>query len=211
MNNIFSYIYDFLSLVFENDEIKNEIKSIVLFGSVAKGVYDKKSDIDLFFDVKHWKNKETIERNLKSVLKSFEIKAEKTWNLKGMKFPINFIVDSLESETWTNLKDEIISSGIVLFGDYKETPENVEHLFLFYYTLNNLNRKNKMKFIRKFFGYSIRKKDKEYKQKGLLEVMGGIKLSSNVILIPSRDVLNVKNVFNEYKIKYKIKEIWIRR
>ncbi len=211
MNNVLSYLYDLLSMVFEDELMKDKINNVILFGSVVKGIYDKKSDIDLFFDVKDRKNKEIIEKNLKSILKSFEIKIEKTWNLKGIKLPINFIVDSLGSKIWKNLKDEIISSGIVLYGDYKEIPENLEHYFLFYYSLNNLDRKDKMKFIRKFFGYSLRKKDKEYKQRGLLEDINGTKLSSSAILIPNSDVLNVKSIFNKFKVKYKIKEIWIRR
>jgi len=210
MNKILSYIYDFLSMVFEDELMRDKINNVILFGSVAKGVYDKKSDIDLFFDVKDKNDKITVEKNLRDILKPFEIKAEKTWSLRGINLPINFIVDSLESNTWRNLKDEIISSGIILYGPYKEMPENLEHYFLFYYSLNNLDRKDKMKFIRKFFGYSLKKKDKEYKQRGLLEGMNGTKLSSSAILIPYRDVLNVKSIFNKFKVRYKIREVWMR-
>lgn len=203
-----AYIYDFLSIVFEN-EISKKISEIILFGSVAKKSFDKKSDIDLFFNVKE-KNEE-IEKELKSILKSFEIKAEKTWGLKKVKFPINFIVGSLEDETWKNLREEIISSGILLYGEYKLMPKNSNHNYLFYYSLSNLQRKEKMKFIRKMFGYSLKRGKKEYGQEGFLKEINGLKLGSNVILFPPQEILKIKKIFSDFKIKYKIIESWVRQ
>lgn len=204
-----AYIYDFLSMVFENG-VGKKIKEIMLFGSVAKGSYDKKSDIDLFFNVKDKNEEKEIEEKLKAILKSFEVKAEKTWALKKIKFPINFIVGSLEDETWKNLRDEIISSGLMLYGKYKEIPENLRQNYLFYYSLNNLSRKNKMKFIRKMFGYSLKRGRKIYEQGGLIKEINGFKLGSNAILIPSQEVLKIKKLFKDFKVSYKIIESWVR-
>jgi len=100
-----------------------KIKEVILFGSVAKGTFDKKSDIDLFFNIKEKKDEKEIEEKLKSILKSFEVKSEKTWALKNIKLPISFIAGNLEDKTWKNIKEEIISSGILLYGEYKENPE----------------------------------------------------------------------------------------
>lgn len=210
MNKIIAYIYDFLSMISEDKEISDEIKEIILYGSVAKNTYDKKSDIDLFFNIKNKDKSKKIEEELKKVLKSFEIKADKTWGLKGVSLPISLIAGSLDDDVWSGIKDEIASSGIVLYGDYKEMPEKTKHYILFYYSLNNLKRKEKMKFIRNVFGYSIIKNKKEYKQKGLIENFGGLKLSSNVLLIPIEEIQKIKKLFNEYKIKYKLYETWIR-
>jgi len=203
-----AYIYDFLSMVFENETSK-KISDIILFGSVAKKSSDKKSDIDLFFNVKD-ENKE-VEKELRTILKSFEIKAEKTWELKKIKLPINFIVGSLEDETWKNIRDEISSSGILLYGEYRQMPDNLTHNYLFYYSLSNLDRKEKMKFIRKMFGYSLKRGKKEYEQGGFLKEINGLKLGSNVILSPPHEVLKIKKIFSEFKIKYKIIESWIRQ
>ncbi|MBU0628993.1 MAG: nucleotidyltransferase domain-containing protein [Nanoarchaeota archaeon] len=207
---ILAYIYDFLSMAFEDSYIKEKINEVILFGSVAKESYDKKSDIDLFFDIKIKEETDAIEERLKVILGSFEVKAEKTWKLKGVKLPIKFIVGSLGDKTWENLREEIISSGILLYGSYKELPEDIKHYFLFYYSLRDLNRKNKMKFIRNLFGYRIMKDRKEYKQAGLLEKIGGSKLSSNAILVPLGDLSRVKKLFNDFKVKYKIMETWVR-
>lgn len=205
-----AYVYDFLSISFEDKILKERIKEIILFGSVAKKSYDKWSDIDLFFVVKNKDDFDDVEVRLKLALTNFEAKADKTWGLKNIKLPISFIVGSFEDKTWENLRDEIISSGILLYGPYKEMPKDINHYFLFYYSLSSLNRKNKMKFIRRLFGYSLKKGAKEYKQKGMLEDINGTKLASNVILIPSENIIKMKKIFNEFKIKYKIMETWIR-
>lgn len=205
-----SYIYDFLSFVFEENALKEKIQAIILFGSIAKKSANKKSDIDLFFDIKKSYDIEFVNNSVKNALKSFEIKAEKTWNIKGIKIPISFIVGSLEENTWDSLRDEIASSGIILYGTYKEMPKNLIHYFLFYYTLRNLNRRDKMKFIRILFGYSLKKGKKEYKQEGLLKRINGRKLASNVILISSDEIIKVKDVFNKFRIKFRIIETWVR-
>ena len=90
MTKTIAYIYDFLSMVFEEKKLMENINEVILFGSVAKGTHDKKSDIDLFFNIKNIKEIKNIEENLKNILKSFEIKADKTWTLKKVSFPINF-------------------------------------------------------------------------------------------------------------------------
>src|SRR3989344_7782820 len=164
-----AYVYDFLSSVFEDEEVIKEINEVILFGSIAKKTSDKKSDIDLFFDIKHEEDAKIIEKKLSSILKSFEIKSEKTWKLKNVFYPINFIVGCLKEEKWSALKDEIASSGIILYSSYKEMPEKTTHYSLFYYSLSDIKRKDKMKFIREAFGYSLKKERKEYIQKGLLE------------------------------------------
>ena len=210
MSKAIAYIYDFLSSIFEDEELIKEINEIILFGSIAKKTSDKESDIDLFFNIKNEKETKNIERELSSLLKSFEVKSEKTWKLKNISYPINFIVGGLMEEKWKELRDEIISSGIILYSQYKEMSEKTTHYHLFYYSLSDIKRKDKMKFIREAFGYSLKKGKKEYIQKGLIENINGEKLSPNTILVPSQEAQTIKKLFLKYKIKYKILEAWIR-
>lgn len=210
MNELLSYIYDFLSVVLEEKEIKEQIKKIVLYGSVAKGMNDKESDIDLFFEIKNKEKTEKTEKALREKVKTFEIKAEKTWKLKKVRYPLSFIVGQLEDENWKSLKDEIISSGIVLYGAYEELPKKLSHYHLYYYSLASLKRKDKMKFIRKIQGYAIKKNKKEYKQEGFLQETNGKKLASNVLLVPVEESIKLKKIFKEYKIRYNVSEVWIR-
>src|SRR3989338_4632819 len=104
VNDIHAYIFDFLSFVFENKELFDSIKKVILFGSVASGEFDKNSDIDIFFDVKGDKTK--IEPELNNTLKSFEIKSEKTWKLKNISLPIKNVVGDIEEEKCAELKEE---------------------------------------------------------------------------------------------------------
>lgn len=211
MNNlIMPYVYDFLSMIFEDESLKKNVKTVVLFGSVAKKTNDKKSDIDLFFDVINKAEINIIEDKIKSTLKSFEVKSENTWKLKKIVMPINFIVGSLDDSTWKNIKDELASSGIVLYGPYKQLPQKMDHYFLVYYSLVNLARKNKMRLIRTLFGYSLVKAKRKYVQKGLIEKIGASKLSSNVILVQSESLADIKRIFNDYRLKYRVIETWIR-
>ncbi|MDP2925075.1 MAG: nucleotidyltransferase domain-containing protein [Nanoarchaeota archaeon] len=210
MNKAFSYVYDFLSMVFENEILNKEISEVILFGSTAKGTHDKNSDIDIFIEIKDIHKKEIIEKHLRSIQKSFETASEKTWKLKNFTLPINFIVGRLDDPEWGGLNEEISSSGISLYSEYKKLPEKIKHYYLFNYSLSNLKRKDKMKFIRTLFGYNINKNNKDYLQKGIIEQYNGMKLASNVVLIPSGEIKNIKKLFNEYKIKYKIFDTWIR-
>src|SRR3989338_10534357 len=125
VNDIYAYIFDFLSFVFENKELFNSIKRVILFGSVASGEFDKNSDIDLFFDVKGDKTK--IESELNNTLKSFEIKSEKTWKLKNISLPIKNIVGDIGEEKWAELKEEMISNGILLSGKFESMPKKMGH------------------------------------------------------------------------------------
>ena len=60
-DDLISYTQDFISLLFQNLD-SGLIRSIVLFGSVSRGDFDKESDIDLFIDLFD-ESKEKIVRN----------------------------------------------------------------------------------------------------------------------------------------------------
>jgi predicted nucleotidyltransferase len=208
--NELSYIYDFLSIALEDTTIEKQTNKIILYGSIAKETNDKESDIDLFFDIKDKEKTTKIEEAIREKIKTFEIKAEKTWNLKKIKHPISSIAGQLNDDEWKNLKEEIASCGIILYGNYQEPPKNLKHYHLYTYTLNSLERKEKMKFIRKIQGYTLKKNNKQYTQKGILSETQGKKISTNTIMIPTKESPKIKQLLNKHKIKHKISEIWIR-
>src|SRR3990167_3686226 len=113
-----SYIYDFLSIVFDKLKDSEKIKGIILFGSFARGNPRKDSDIDLFIDVEE-KNKEEIEKHVRESLNEFELKSSKSWKLKGLNNAIVPIVDSLDKDQWRELKRDISSYGLTLYGKYR--------------------------------------------------------------------------------------------
>lgn len=198
------YIYDFLSIFFDKLKEKNKIKQIILFGSFARGNPRKDSDIDLFIDVEN-KNKEEISELIRESLNEFELKAEKTWALKGINNPIAPIVDDLDIERWRELRQDIESYGKILYGNYqrKKTEKNK---VLITYDISRLKQKDKMNIIRKLQGYKLKRGKKIYEQKGLIEEAKAEKLS-NAILIDKEHYKKIIDILRSKKVPLKIIEL----
>lgn len=202
-----AYIYDFLSRVFEE---KISLDKVILFGSIAKGEFDAKSDIDLFIEPKQKSKLKEIEKKIKAIKNRFEQENEHTWGLKGIYFPIREQVGFLEDDVWKVLKQDIISTGIMLYGKYEELPEKLEHFSLINYSLESMKQKEKMKLLRLLFGYSTTKGKKIYRQEGLTHEFNGIKLSKNALLIPMGEIVKVKKIFDEFGARVQVREVWLR-
>ncbi len=209
MKNLFPYIYDFLSLTFENREIKNKIRRIILFGSVAAGEFDEESDIDLFIDLWSKTSAKEVGAFIKEADKRF-LTTSKKWSLLGIRQPIKCIIGTLKDPRWNELKLEMISNGILLYGKFEETEEKLKHFTMFNYSLSRLSQNKKMKFLRKLFGYKTIKGKKEYMRPGLLDGIGGVKLSSNVILVPIENSRRLHRFLTSFGITPEIREIRTR-
>jgi predicted nucleotidyltransferase len=203
---VLSYIYDFLSIVFDKTR---DIENVILFGSVARGNFTKKSDIDLFFDTLGSERK--IERLISDSLYEFEAQANIKWKPRGLTFPIRVIVGNLNDKRWASLRRDLISEGLTLFGKFKTLPKNLAHHTLFIYKLEGIEEKEKVKVIRRLFGYKTKKGRKIYQHTGLLEKLNGIKLSKNIVLVPVTKTNELFEFFNKYKVKTTIRDVWFER
>lgn len=210
MKNYFPYIYDFLSLVLEESEIIGKIKRIVLFGSVARGEADEGSDIDIFIDVWSKSGIKGVEQYVAEAEKRFYVISERKWSLLGIKLPIKCIVGMLDDARWKSLRSEIISSGLTLFGKFEEEEKGWQHYAMMNYSLAGLSQAKKMKLLRKLFGYTGIKGKKKYVWHGILEESGGVKLSSNVILVPVEKSRNIIGHLHSFKITPQIREVRIK-
>ena len=117
-NKLIAYAMHFASFLVEHG-IK--ARKILLFGSVASGEFDKESDIDIFVDAD---KKE--ENDVTSSLRSFEKTFSGKWELKGVNNQLSVTVGDLNSKEWEDLRRAIQSYGIVLYGQYKEPPKNIQ-------------------------------------------------------------------------------------
>ncbi|MFH1637729.1 MAG: nucleotidyltransferase domain-containing protein [Candidatus Woesearchaeota archaeon] len=207
-NEIIAYTYDFLSFLFETLELK--ISKVLLFGSVVRGDSDGKSDIDLFIEPKNPSESKVLESQIRKTLARFEIKAEHDWALKFKPLPIRFFVGDLKSDTWKELREEIISHGLVLFDRFREYPASIGHYSLVTYSLAGKTNRAKMDFLRRLFGYRIRRQKKDYAYGGMLEKIQGIKLAPNAVLVKNEELQDLRKLLNKYKIKAEIREIWLR-
>src|SRR3989338_2312660 len=202
-----SYIYYFLSLIFDKLKDSEKIKGIILFGSFARGNPRKDSDIDLFIDVEE-KNKEEIEKHVRESLNEFELKSSKSWKLKGINNAIVPIVDSLDKDQWRELKRDISSYGLTLYGKYRSYLKGNRHAVLIEYDLKKLKQKNKMAALRRLYGYKIRKGKKTYSQKGLTTEVKGEKIQNGILV----SIDNYKKVIDELRrmrVQIKVREVWL--
>src|SRR3989338_3331513 len=181
--NLLPYLYDFLGLLFSSPAARTYVKAVILFGSAARGEADRQSDIDLFI---HTAEQATTrgEALIRDAQNRFVQAVDRKWALMGIDLPIRPVVADLETPRWKELKAEIISSGIVLYGKYQGVKDGLKHCTLFSFSFAHLRQKEKMRLLRKLAGYRQKQGKKLYEHKGLVAELGGTK-AGNTILVPA--------------------------
>ena len=206
-NEILSYTYDFVH--FLTDNLKCEIKEIILFGSVARGDFRKNSDVDLFINIKNKRDTKKIEKIVQKAVNEFETSALHSWRLRKIDLPLKPIVGVLDSKEWSALKREIISTGHTLYGKYKDVPKGLNQQLLFSFSLKSLEPRKKVKFIRQLYGYQTKKEKKTYTHKGILENENAVKINPSTILVPAESCREIYGLFKQFRIKHAVREIWM--
>lgn len=178
------------------------IDSIILFGSVSRGDFDKESDIDIFINIKNStkKDKEIIRKITNNF---YNTKSFEKWKLLGIKNDFSVMVGNIDSDEWTNLRRSIMTDGILLYGKYLAKPKKMNHYVLVSYG-SIKNDKKRVNLHRKLFGYALNGK----RYQGTIEKENGIRVSSNSFLIKIDSYKKIKNIFDEMKINPKIIEVW---
>ena len=202
---LFSYVYDFLSSLFDHEETLSSVRKIILFGSIVRGDFHPDSDIDLFIDTLSAPQIEKIVQKEQSL---FEKRIEKTWELRGIALPFKIQVGDLNHPRWEVLRDQIAQYGKIIYGPYEQAPRDLQHYTLLTYDLGALKQKKKMSFIRAVYGYKSKKGKVEYSKKGLLEEVGGQRVGTNSLLVPRDKVREIRSLFNSYRLTPRIKDIW---
>jgi len=197
-----SYAIDFVSFLFQNlknDEI-SKIKSVILFGSVARDEADKKSDVDLFIAVIGENRK--IEKSVFGVKNKFfdSVKFKKYWRLLGVNNEMNILVGRLKE--W-KLRDSMLGSSITLYQKYTSKLEDGKSKVILIWGVIKNNSKRIM-LNKRILGYTYYGK----KYKGILEICEGEKLGSNVIILPVEHLSLLLKEFRKFKVPVKIKNIF---
>lgn len=201
-HELISYSMDFCSFLLRSG-IGEDIKRIVLFGSVARGDFDDESDIDLFIDTDQ---KKKVEPAAKRVLKSFEVSdTNEKWKLKGLKNALSLQVGRIEK--W-DLYRSAISSGILLYGRFEEMPKNIKYYTMIVLDFSKIERNRKISIWRELYGYRQKIGANIFTSKGLLEGLSGKKIERSVIAVPAGNKNKILDFINRNKIKYKLFEVW---
>src|SRR3989338_775331 len=174
-NSLISYAMSFSSFLLDSD-IGNRINRIVIFGSAAKGEYDKESDVDVFVDT-------TVKRAelIKYLNLFYSSKINEIWETKGPKNEISLHSGNMDTSP---LKREILGSGIQVYGEVGLLPKNMQHYALFVLDFSNFQRKKQVSIWRKLYGYRQKIGRKTYNFKGLIEKSGGRKLGKGIVVMP---------------------------
>ena len=197
---LISYASDFVSFFIHSTKNLDKIKSIILFGSAARGEATKESDIDIFIDVID-KEKE-IEKEVKGIKNSFldSVKFKKYWKLLNIDNEINVITGKLEN--W-KLKDTMLGNAIILYQHYAPKLEGGRSKAVMMWGNIKPNSKRVM-LNKKIFGYNYYGKF----YKGLIQKYEAKKLGANVILINIENLNIFLKMFHSFKVPVKILRIF---
>lgn len=195
---LLSYAIDFVSFFLERIDA-TKIEKVILFGSVARGEADMESDVDLFIETV---NDTDFKKSIEKIREDFfdSIKFRNYWELKGVNNDIKVIMGKIDK--WKDIKNSVISNGILLYGKYESTPRNAVHKTIYSWERVQPESKRVLLF-KRLFGYKAEKK--EYK--GLLNQYSGEKLSKGSIMVPSRYSSIFLKLFREMKITVKIRKV----
>ncbi|MEK6934062.1 MAG: nucleotidyltransferase domain-containing protein [Nanoarchaeota archaeon] len=202
MNNSYltAYALDFTSFLIQKTKNRDKIRSIILFGSVARQDESKESDIDIFVDI--IKDNEVIEKEIYFILENFidSIKHKDYWKLFGVKSEIKLTIGDIDN--WKELKPSLIADGIVLYGKYKPKIKEGEHKVFFIWENIKPNAKRVL-FNKKVFGYRQNKKSYQ----GLLVQYKGERLGKGCIVMPIEHTSLFHSLFKKFKVNVRIKKV----
>jgi predicted nucleotidyltransferase len=179
----------------------SEINKIILFGSVAKSESTKESDVDIFIDVK--KKTEKLDTTIQDAITKFYNSREAViFKTRGIDNKLNVIIGRLKD--WKDIHRSIMSTGIVLWGQYeeKEKPLGTKHEIIFYWSNIGINRGA---FLNALYGFTANSK----RHIGLLEKFDGRRMGKSCVIIPVQYREDVIKLFRKYKVSAKALEVFV--
>lgn len=175
-----------------------DVKAVILYGSLARGEFTSRSDIDLFILTTDDKTQKEVEDRV------IELETEIGRNIQ----PTIRTVAELQ-KTDTGLLQNIFQEGKIL---YLKEPSDIPSAILlqqkpyliYSFQISSLPQKDKARFNRQL--YEQTKKD--YKYKGLLQEIGGQKLSAGCVMIPYEQKDKIEKFFKKFKVKFEQLKVW---
>ncbi len=195
-----AYAIDFVSFLVQKIKNKEDIRNIILFGSIARNEASQESDVDLFIDIA--REDASLEREIKRYLDAYlnSTKYKNYWGLIGIKNDIKLTIGKIDN--WEELKPSIIANGIILYGKYKPELKSGRHSIFFIWEGVKPNSKRVL-FNKQLFGY--RQNGKFYP--GLIQKYNGQRLGKGCVVAPAEHSNVFHNIFKKYRISVKIKKV----
>ncbi len=189
----------------------DKISSIILFGSVARGEEDSRSDVDMFVVFDSNKSlgriKETAE------VSRIALDLEKEYNKSIQLVMTNKKFEKLDPYFLA----KVFKEGIILYGKNSQIGANKLKLCpysIINFSLGNLQPSEKMKVKRALYGYNTTKihKGKKYQSssEGLVKEIGAQRIGKASILLPCNKAKKLIKTLDLFKIKYKKTDVWLQ-
>jgi predicted nucleotidyltransferase len=196
-SELVAYAMDFASYSISKME---NISRIILYGSIAQGNFDEKSDVDIFIDT----NDKNAQKKAQKVLEDYyKTERYRTWRLKGIENPYSIIAGELDSKEWKDLKRAIINTGLLLYGKYKSNIKKTNQYVLFSFENIKPDRK-RVAIYRKLFGF--KKGKKEYS--GIAKKISALKIGKGNLLVQAENANEIKQYFQEKRVSVKLYDLW---
>lgn len=197
---LISYASDFVSFLIQNLKETESIKSIILFGSAARGEATKDSDVDIFIDIAD--REELISKKANEIRDKFfsSVKFKNYWKAFGIKNEISIIAGHLEN--W-KLKDSMLGNAVILYQKYAPKLEGGKSKAIL--SWGNIKPDSRRVMLnRKIFGYNYYGKF----YKGIIERYNGKKLGANVVMIDIEGLSSIVKIFRNFKAAAKILRVF---
>lgn len=184
-------------IVKELSEIK-DVEAIILYGGFARGEYTSRSDVDLFILTAEKGTQQEIQDKI------ITLESEIDRNIQ----PTIRTTDELK-KTDTGLLQNIFQEGKVLYLKRSiEIPsaallQQKPHI-IYSFQITGLTQKDKARFNRGLYAQETR----GYKYTGLLQEIGGQKLSAGCVMIPFAKKEVVEKFFRKFNVKFEQLKVW---
>ena len=204
---------EFKDLVFKfaKEASLKEVAYIFLFGSVAKGDADRRSDIDLLvvFDTDS-KDYDRFESKTSISQIALDLEKEFDRNIQILFSNRNF--DGLDQY----LVRKVMVEGILLYASPVKVEVGklgLEPYALILYNLKNFDVKEQRKIRRLLLGHKTRKKvnGKTYEsvKKGLIQNFNGKYIGGGLLAIPQKSVQGMEEWLKKSNVEFKRLDMWL--
>lgn len=209
MNDLISYAYDFISYLMLQPSIrKYPIDRIVLFGSVARGDYTKKSDIDLFIDLTNLDKKTLLSKEIEKIKTNFfESERVKKWDKLNIANDFNALIGKLEEKKWDDLRRSMQSHAMLIWARFFDIrKKDLKSYVLIKWSVGIKDVNKRVNIARKLYGYS--QKGKRYK--GLFDDVNAKLIGKGTALIPTEHINKFRELFDNLQVRYNIIDVLLR-
>ena len=210
MNDLISYAYDFISYFMLQPSLKKyPIRRIVLFGSVARGDYATKSDIDMFIDMETLDKINLLSREIEKIKTNFfESDRMKKWNKLNIANNVNVTIGELEEKKWDDLRRSMHSHAMVVWDRFFDREiKDAKPYAIMKWSIGVKDVNKRVTLARKLYGY--KQKGKLYN--GLLKEINARLIAKGVILVPIEHINRLRELLGDMKIRYNLIDVFIKQ